>query len=45
MIRNIKIHNILDIIDVSKSMEPNKCIQIFFNEMFIWVFPMIFKVW
>jgi hypothetical protein len=25
MIRNIKIHNILDIIGISKSMEPNKC--------------------
>ncbi len=27
MIKDIKIHNILDIIDISKSMEPNKCIQ------------------
>jgi hypothetical protein len=25
MIRNTKIHNILEIIDISKSMEPNKC--------------------
>ncbi len=25
MIRNIKMHNILDIIEVSQSMEPNKC--------------------
>jgi len=25
MIRNIKIHNILYIIGISKSMEPNKC--------------------
>ncbi len=25
MIKNIKIHNILDIIKISKSMEPNKC--------------------
>jgi hypothetical protein len=25
MIRNIKIHNILNIIENSKSMEPNKC--------------------
>jgi hypothetical protein len=25
MIRNIKIHNVLDIIDISKSMELNKC--------------------
>ncbi len=24
---NIKIHNILDIIQISKSIEPNKCIQ------------------
>jgi hypothetical protein len=35
MIRNIKIHNILNIIEISKSMEPNKCIQIFFMKMFI----------
>jgi hypothetical protein len=27
MIKNIKIHNIIDIIEISKSMEPNKCIQ------------------
>ncbi len=27
MIRNIKIHDIIDIIEISKSMEPNKCIQ------------------
>jgi len=27
MIRNINIHNILDIIEISKSMEPNECIQ------------------
>jgi len=27
MIMNIKIQNILDIIEISKSMEPNKCIQ------------------
>jgi len=25
MVRNIKIHNILDIIEISKSMQPNKC--------------------
>jgi hypothetical protein len=25
MIKNIKIHNILDIIEISKSMELNKC--------------------
>jgi hypothetical protein len=27
MIRNIKIHNICNIIEISKSMEPNKCIH------------------
>jgi len=27
MISNIKIHNIFDIIEISKSMEPNKCIH------------------
>ncbi len=27
MVKNVKIHNILDIIDISKSMEPNKSIQ------------------
>jgi hypothetical protein len=44
MIRNIKIHNILDIIEISKSMEPNKCIQkIFFMKMFIKMFLMIFQ--
>jgi len=26
IIRNIKIHNILDITEISKSMKPNKCI-------------------
>jgi hypothetical protein len=26
-IRNIKIHNILNIIEISKFMEPNKCIH------------------
>jgi hypothetical protein len=25
MIRNIKIHNIFYVIEISKSMEPNKC--------------------
>jgi hypothetical protein len=29
MIKNIKIHNILDITEISKSMERNKCIQFF----------------
>jgi hypothetical protein len=32
MIRIIKIHNILDIIGFSKSMEPNKCIHNFLYE-------------
>jgi hypothetical protein len=27
MIRNIKIHNIFNMIEISKSMEPNKCIH------------------
>jgi hypothetical protein len=31
-IRNIKIQNIIDIIEISKSMEPNKCIPNFFYE-------------
>jgi hypothetical protein len=28
MIKNIKIHNILDIVEILKSMEPNKCVLI-----------------
>jgi hypothetical protein len=32
MIKNIKIKKIHDIIDISKYMEPNKCIQICFYE-------------
>jgi hypothetical protein len=32
MIRNIKIYNILDIIEISKSMNPNKCMQMFLYE-------------
>ncbi len=36
MIKNIKIHNILDIIGFSKSMELNKCIHFFkIMKMFI----------
>jgi hypothetical protein len=27
MIRNIKIHNIFGVFEISKSMEPNKCIK------------------
>ncbi len=30
MIKNIKIHNIIDIIENLKSMEPSKCIQFLF---------------
>jgi hypothetical protein len=32
MIRNIKIQNIIDIIEIAKSMEPNKCFFKFFYE-------------
>jgi pectate lyase len=32
MIRNIKIHNILDIIEISKSIKIDKCTLNFFNE-------------
>jgi hypothetical protein len=35
MIRNIKIHNILNIIEISKSMEPNKFILKKCMKMFI----------
>ncbi len=35
MIRNIKIHNNIDIIKISKSMEPNKCIPKKIIKMFI----------
>jgi hypothetical protein len=36
MIKNIKIHNILDISEISKYMEPHKCIEFyFFMKMFI----------
>jgi hypothetical protein len=31
-IKNIKIQNILKIIETSKSMKPNKCIQFFMHE-------------
>jgi len=42
MIRNIKIHNILDSIDISKSMKLNKCIpKEKIMKMFISMFPMI----
>jgi hypothetical protein len=43
MIRKTKIKNIIDIIEISKSMEPNKCIQKKFMKMFISMFPMIFQ--
>jgi hypothetical protein len=32
MTRNIKIHNIFYNIEISKSIEPNKCIQFFLND-------------
>jgi len=32
MIKNVKIHNIIDIIEISRSMEPKKFIQ---KKMFI----------
>ncbi len=35
MIKNIKIHNIFDIIEISKSMKPNKCIDKKIMKMFI----------
>jgi hypothetical protein len=45
MIKNIKIHNIFDIIGVSKSIEPNKCIhKNNFMEMFFKCFLWFFKV-
>ncbi len=33
MIRKIKIHNIIDIIEISKYMEPNKCIKFFYENV------------
>jgi hypothetical protein len=43
MIRNMKIHNIFNIIEISKSMEPNKCIPNFCSwkcsfKCFLWFF-------
>jgi hypothetical protein len=35
MIKNIKIHNIIHIIEISKSMEPNKCIPKKIMKIFI----------
>ncbi len=35
MIMNIEIKNIIDIIEISKSMEPNKCIKKNCMKMFI----------
>jgi hypothetical protein len=32
LIKKIKIHNILDIIEILNSMKSNKCIQIFYYE-------------
>jgi hypothetical protein len=44
MIRNIKIHNILDIIEISKYMEPNKIMQIFLWKCSFKCFLWFFKV-
>jgi hypothetical protein len=39
MIMNTKMHNIVDIIEISKSMEPNKCThQIFYENIYLQVF-------
>jgi hypothetical protein len=35
MIRHVKIHDILNIIEISKSMTPNKCIHKKIMKMFI----------
>jgi len=43
MIRNIKIQNIIDVIEISKFMEPNKCIQFFLMKMFNQMFLMVFQ--
>jgi hypothetical protein len=43
MIRNIKIHNIFDIIEIQKSTKPNKCINKKIMKIFILMFPMIFQ--
>jgi hypothetical protein len=46
MIKNIKLHNILNIIKISKSMESNKCIQIYFLWKYSFkCFLRVFKVW
>jgi len=46
MIRNIKIHNILDIIEIFKSKKPDKIIhKIIFLKNLFKCFFMIFKVW
>jgi hypothetical protein len=37
MIRNIKIHNIIDIIEISKFMEPNKCIKKNYEHVYLGV--------
>jgi hypothetical protein len=44
MIRNLKIHSVLDIIKISKFMEPNKCThENNVMKIYIKMFPMIFQ--
>jgi hypothetical protein len=35
MIKNSKIHNIIDVIEIPKSMKPNKCNHFLNYELFI----------
>jgi hypothetical protein len=35
MIKNIKIHKIIDIIDISKKIEPNKCIHLNYENIYL----------
>jgi hypothetical protein len=44
MIRKIKIHNNLDIIEISKFIEPNKCIHKIIYEFFYLHFLLFFKI-
>jgi hypothetical protein len=43
MIKDRKIHDILDIIEIPKSMEHNKCTHLKNHELFFKLFFMIFK--